>query len=171
MTDAPHPLLTALARARDDETFARLLRDGGRDLLRDPADIGPVALAALSDEGDLAHAAARLLATALDEARMAEENDLPEGTALLAALGDVIAERDGNVPLTVPERLAMARAFASAGLVPPPLPPTSSQTMRRTAQRRRTWAKSLIPSFATRAMLWVRPMRRCPNCWPGCRRT
>jgi len=47
MTYAPHPLLTALAQTRDDETFTRLLRDGGRTLLRDPVGIGPVALAAV----------------------------------------------------------------------------------------------------------------------------
>jgi hypothetical protein len=120
MTYAPHPLLTALAQARDDETFARLLRDGGRALLRDPLGIGPVALAALGEKGDLAHAAARLLATALDEARMAEENDLPEGAALLSGLADALAAHEAASPLSAPDRLALARAFASAGLVPPP---------------------------------------------------
>jgi hypothetical protein len=120
MTDVPHPLLTALAQARDDETFARLLRDGGRALLRDPVGIGPVALAALGEKGDLAQAAARLLATALDEARMAVENDLPEGPALLSTLADAVAAREATIALSAPERLALARAFASAGLVPPP---------------------------------------------------
>ena len=120
MTYAPHPLLTALAQARDDETFARLLRDGGRALLRDPAGIGPVAFAALGEKGDLAHAAARLLATTLDEARMAEENDLPEGSTLLSALANAVAAREVSSPLSAPDRLALARAYASAGLVPPP---------------------------------------------------
>jgi hypothetical protein len=120
MTDLPHPMLTALAQARDDETYARLLRDGGRALLRDPVGIGPVALAALGEMGDLAQAAAPLLATALDEARMAEENDLPEGPALLSALAGAIAAREAMSPLSAPERLVLARAYASAGLVPPP---------------------------------------------------
>ena len=120
MTYAPHPLLTALAQARDDETFARLLRDGGRALLRDPVGIGPVALAALGEKGDLAQAAARLLATALDEARMAVENDLPEGSALLTAMAAAVAAREAKMPLSAPDRLALARAYASAGLVPPP---------------------------------------------------
>ncbi|MCA2991089.1 UPF0149 family protein [Gemmatimonas sp.] len=120
MTYAPHPLLTALAQTRDDETFARLLRDGGRALLRDPVGIGPVALAALGETGDLAQAAARLLATALDEARMAEENDLPEGSALLSTLAAAVAAHEAKTPLSAAQRLALARAFASAGLVPPP---------------------------------------------------
>lgn len=129
MTDAPHPILTALAKARDEETFARLLRDGGRALLRDPSGIGQVALAALLNEGDLTRAAARLLATTLDEARMAQENDLPEGPALLAALGNAVSERDGKGPLSMPERLALARAFASAGLVPPPFATLTAETV------------------------------------------
>ncbi len=120
MTYAPHPLLTALAQARDDETFARLLRDGGRALLHEPAGIGPIALEALGEKGDVAHAAARLLATALDEARMAEENDLPEGSALLTAMAAAVAAREAKMPLSAAQRLALARAFASAGLVPPP---------------------------------------------------
>ena len=83
MTKTPHPPLTALSRARDDETFARLLRDGGRGLLNDPTGIGVVALAAMGAPGEITQAAARLLATAPDEARMAVEIDLPEGLALL----------------------------------------------------------------------------------------
>ena len=120
MTYAPHPLLTALAQARDDETFARLVRDGGRALLREPAGIGPIALEALSEKGDVARAAARLLATTLDEARMAVENDLPEGLALLTAMAAAVAAREAKMPLSVPDRLALARAYVSAGLVPPP---------------------------------------------------
>jgi hypothetical protein len=120
MTDAPHPLLTALAQARDDENFVWLLRDGGRALLRDPAGIGPIALEALGEKGDVAHAAARLLATTLDEARMAMANDLPEGAALLSGLADALAAHEAASPLSAPDRLALARAYASAGLVPPP---------------------------------------------------
>jgi hypothetical protein len=115
-----HPLLTALTRAPDDETFARLLRDGGRALLNDPSGIGAVAIAAMGAPGETTAAAAHLLATALDEARMAVENVLPEGPALLTALAEAVAAREGRAPLTVPERLALARAYASAGLVPPP---------------------------------------------------
>ena len=51
---------------------------------------------------------------------MAVENDLPEGRALLSALAEAVAAREGRAPLAVPERLALARAYASAGLVPPP---------------------------------------------------
>jgi hypothetical protein len=120
MTYAPHPLLTALAQARDDETFARLLRDGGRALLHEPAAIGLIALEALGKKGDVAHAAARLLATTLDEARMAVENELPEGPALLTAMAAAVAAHEAASPLSAPDRLALARAYASAGLVPPP---------------------------------------------------
>lgn len=127
MTKTPHPLLTTLSRARDDETFARLLRDGGRALLNDPAGIGAVALAAMGAPGEITDAAARLLATALDEARMAVENDLPEGPSLLSALAKAVAEREGSAPLSVPERLALARAYASAGLVPPPFAQLSAE--------------------------------------------
>jgi hypothetical protein len=133
MTKTPHPLLTALSRARDEETFARLLRDGGRALLRDPAGIGAVALAALGEGYDVAHAAGRLLATTLDEARMAVENDLPEGPALLAALAKAVAEREGRAPLTVPDRLALARAYASAGLVPPPFATLTAESLAGSA--------------------------------------
>lgn len=129
MTKTPHLLLTALSGARDDETFARLLRDGGRALLNDPSGIDAVVLAALGTQGDITHAAARLLAAALDEARIAEENDLPEGPALLAALAKAMAEREGRAPLSVPERLALARAYASAGLVPPPFAQISAESM------------------------------------------
>jgi len=120
MNTTPDPLLTALSRAPDDATFARLLRDGGRVLLRDPSGIGAVAVAALGAPGEITHAAAHLLASALDQARIAVENDLPEGPALLAALAEAVAGREGRAPLAVPERLALARAYASAGLVPPP---------------------------------------------------
>lgn len=120
MTTRPDPLLTALSRAPDDATFARLLRDGGPALLRDPSGIDAVAFAAMGAPGEITDAAACLLSYALDEARMALENDLPEGPALLTALAEAVAEREGKAPLTVPERLAFARAYASAGLVPPP---------------------------------------------------
>jgi hypothetical protein len=76
MTKTPHPLLTALTRARDDESFARLLRDGGRALLNDPRGIGAVALSAMGAAGEIIHAAARLLATALDETREIFEEEL-----------------------------------------------------------------------------------------------
>jgi hypothetical protein len=123
------PLLTALVRARDDETFAGLLRDGGRALLRDPAGIGTVAFAALGEKGKVAHAAARLLATTLDAARMAEENDLPAGSALLSALAAAVAAHEAVSPLLVPERLDLARAYASAGLVPPPFATLSADAI------------------------------------------
>jgi hypothetical protein len=120
MTDAPHLLLKDLLLAPDDATFTRLLRDGVRGLMRKPVQIGPIAFTALADDGDHARAAARLLATALDEARTATENDQPEGPALLAALADAVIAQDGRTPLSVPKRLALARAYASAGLEPPP---------------------------------------------------
>lgn len=129
MTDAPLPLLTALARAQDDDSFARMLRDAGRALLRDPAGVAPIARAALAGKGDTAHAAARLLATALDEARMAQENEQPEGPALLSALAAAVAAREVEVSLAMPERLALARAYASAGLVPPPFATLTTDTI------------------------------------------
>ena len=51
---------------------------------------------------------------------MAEENDLPEGSALLSTLAAAVAAHESKTPLSAAQRLALARAFASAGLVPPP---------------------------------------------------
>jgi hypothetical protein len=128
MTTKPDSLLIALSRAPDDETFARLLRGGGRALLSDPAGIRAVAVSAMGAPGKITDAAARLLSCALDEARMAVENDLPEGPALLTAMAEAAAEREGSAPLAVPERLALARAYASAGLVPPPFATLSADS-------------------------------------------
>ena len=120
MTEKPFPPLTALAAARDDAARARLLRSGGQALLAHPGAVASVAAAALASEGDLARNAQALLSTALDEARMAVENDVPEGAALIDAIGENLTARDATEPFSPGLRLTLAKVYASAGLVPPP---------------------------------------------------
>ncbi|RYH06355.1 UPF0149 family protein [Tropicimonas sp. IMCC6043] len=130
MTDAPTPLIAAIATAPDEATHARLLRDGARVLLADPAAIADVATAAVDPDSDATtQAAAALLSSALDEARMAAENDAPEGTALLDAVAAAITARDAGQPLAPVLRLRLARIYARAGLVPPPFATLTADVM------------------------------------------
>lgn len=64
-------------------------------------------------------AAAALLASTLDEARMAMENDAPEGSALIDTLDVALTARDTAAPFTPALRLRLAQIYARAGLAPP----------------------------------------------------
>lgn len=120
MTDRSKPLIDAIANAPDDATLARLLRDGARVLLADPATIANVAATAAAPEDDATtQAAAALLSSALDEARMAAENDAPEGAALLDAVAAAITTQDSTQLLAPAQRLRLALIYARAGLAPP----------------------------------------------------
>ena len=71
MSRSSSALVAAIAAAPDGAARARLLHDGARALLADPAAVSLVAAAAVAaDEGDDTEAAAHLLSRALDEARM-----------------------------------------------------------------------------------------------------
>lgn len=120
MTEKPFPPLTALSAARDEDARARLIRSGGLALLAYPDAAASVAATALATEGDLARDAQALLSAALDEARMAVENDVPEGAALIGALAATLTARDATEPFPPGLRLTLAKVYASAGLVPPP---------------------------------------------------
>lgn len=121
MTDVPFPLLTKLAAAQDDARRAQLLRTGGRDLLFDRSAVETVAAAAIGSHGEATIQAAQdLLSAALDEARMAVENDVPEGAALIEAVAACLAGLDAEQPFAPVLRLRLARVYAAAGLEPPP---------------------------------------------------
>lgn len=82
MTVLLSTLLAALAEATDDGAFACLLRECAVAMLSDPAEIAELAAAAAGvDDDPMTEAGAALLSRALDEARMAAENSVPEGTA------------------------------------------------------------------------------------------
>jgi hypothetical protein len=119
MNDKLFPPLTALAAARDDAARARLLRSGGLALLAHPNAVASVAAVAVAPESSLARDAQALLSAALDEARMAVENDVPEGAALIGALAAALMTRDATEPFPPGLRLTLAKVYASAGLVPP----------------------------------------------------
>ena len=70
-------------------------------------------------DGDALEAALDLGAFVLDEARMARENDQPAGQAVLEAVEAVLAEARAAGRLTPTRRVALARAFVSAGLAVP----------------------------------------------------
>ncbi|TNF19030.1 MAG: hypothetical protein EP318_16325 [Rhodobacteraceae bacterium] len=130
----PSVLIDAIAAAPDDPQRARLLHDGARALLAEPARVAALA-ALLIDPGDSARqeAAAALLSDALAEARMAAENDAPEGRALIARLDTALATQDAARPFAPDLRLNLARIYARAGLVPPPFAMLSAETLPGTA--------------------------------------
>ncbi|TCP58429.1 uncharacterized protein UPF0149 [Rhodovulum bhavnagarense] len=111
---------------------ARLLRDGARDLLRDPTGIAGI-VAVVLDPADEASgkAAASLLASALDEARMAAENDAPEGGALLDAVARAVTGWEADRPLEPAQRLRLAQTHARAGLAAPPFARLTADIMAK----------------------------------------
>lgn len=115
-------LLKMIVEAPDGEPRALLLQNGARELLRDPAAVATVVkrVAEQDDSGEW-EAAAALLASALDEARMARENSAPEGAALIDAVGGALAALDTAAPFAPPQRLRLAQIYARAGLAPPPV--------------------------------------------------
>ncbi len=68
---------------------------------------------------ELGEEALTLLSGVLDEARMAQENDLPEGDALLAAVEGELERLAGDGALPPPVRLGLAQAWVRAGLETP----------------------------------------------------
>ena len=126
----PSSLIDAIAAAPDDAARARLLRNGARGLLVEPTSIADVAAAVLDPaEDDRQKAAAVLLSSALDEARMAAENGAPEGSSLLDALAADLSTRDAAHPFAPVVRLRLAQIYARAGLVPPPFATLSADVM------------------------------------------
>ena len=120
MTRDSVPLIDAIAAAPDDAAQARLLRVGAHDLLADPVDIQDIDAIVLHPADDVeAQAATALLSSALDEARMARENDAPEGAALIDSLGETLSARDAARPFAPALRLHLAQIYARAGLAPP----------------------------------------------------
>lgn len=113
-------LIDAIAAAPDDAAQALLLRNSARDLLLDPAAIVDIAAVAIdSADDDASQASATLLTSALDEARMARENDAPEGSALIDALDEALKAQDAAQPFAPALRLRLAQIYARAGLAPP----------------------------------------------------
>ena len=70
-------------------------------------------------DGDALETALDLAAFVLDEARMARENDQPSGRAVIEAVEGVLAEARAAGCLAPARRVALARAFVSAGLAVP----------------------------------------------------
>lgn len=121
MTDRISALIAAIADASDDQKRTSLLRQAARSLLFQPAAMAEIAKAALDPEdGAAAQAAVTLLSCVLDEARMAVENDTPEGDALIAAVASALMAQDAARPIPPVVRLRLAQAYARAGLPPPP---------------------------------------------------
>lgn len=133
MTREPLSLIDAIVAAPDDAAHALLLRDGARGLLFDPAAIPDIAAVALDSADDAAtQAAATLLSSALDEARMARENDAPEGAALIDTLDEALTARDAAQPFAPALRLRLAQIYARAGLAPPDFAMLTADVMAET---------------------------------------
>lgn len=125
-------MIAAIGAATDDAARARLLRDGARGLLFDPSAIADVAAAAINLADDFAgQAAAALLSSALEEARMATENGAPEGAALTGALATALTAWDSAHPFAPELRLRLAQIYARAGLAPPPFATLSADVMAK----------------------------------------
>ncbi len=121
MTDRISALIAAIADASDDGERTSLLRQAARFLLAKPAAMAEVAKAALEPEDSAStQAAVTLLSCTLDDARMAIENGMPEGDALIAAVATALTAQDAARPIAPVVRLRLAQAYARAGLPPPP---------------------------------------------------
>lgn len=83
--------LDALAVAADEERWSRLLHNQAKRLIAMPDAVAVVARAVAGGaEGERAEDAAALLCAVLDETRMAQENDLREGGAVLSAVDNFL---------------------------------------------------------------------------------
>lgn len=130
MAVSPSVLLAAIVAAPDEVAYARLLRDGARELLCDPAGVAAFAAAAARvDDDPVTGAAAALLSSTLDEARMAAENDAPEGERLIRAVTETFAKMAAASPFEPARRLRLAGVYARAGLVPPPFAVLTREAM------------------------------------------
>ncbi|WP_068305227.1 UPF0149 family protein [Pararhodobacter sp. CCB-MM2] len=131
MTDAVLDLLSAIAAQQAAGNPATLIRTASRALLSHPRDTILVAFAILDpSDAARAYAARALLSAILDEARIATENDLPDGPALLHSLSEALSTHDQHTPLTPTARLSLASAYARAGLSIPPWAMLAPHTMR-----------------------------------------
>lgn len=115
------PVIAAFVATRDRRARARLLHDGARALLANPTMVDGIADAATAGDSDELEAAAELLSRALDEARMAAENDAPEGPALMEAVAAALSARDAATPFSPAVRMRLAQIYARASLAPPPV--------------------------------------------------
>ncbi len=130
MTRSASALLERLAATPDGEPRSRLLHHAAQSLMDDPAAACLVAVtAATEDDGDEVEAAVALLSRVLDEARMAVENDAPEGAALIDAVAGALAARDAAAPFAPMIRMRLAHAYARAGLAPPAFALLTPETM------------------------------------------
>ncbi|MFG6083312.1 UPF0149 family protein [Paracoccus litorisediminis] len=130
MSDKSAALIAAIADATDDRARAHLLRQAGKSLLFTPAAMAEIAIATLGPEnGSSTQAALMLLSAALDEARMAAENDTPEGRALIETVAATLMAQDAARPFASVIRLRLAQAYARAGLPPPSFAMLSPETM------------------------------------------
>ncbi|MCZ0964096.1 UPF0149 family protein [Paracoccus benzoatiresistens] len=120
MTDKISAVIAAVVDASEDQERAHLLRQAAKSLLFMPAAMAEIATAALDPEDSAsAQAAVALLSCTLDEARMAVENDTPEGDALISAVAATLMAQDAARPFAPVLRLRLAQAYARAGLPPP----------------------------------------------------
>ena len=130
MSDKSAALIAAIVDATDDRERAHLLRQAGKSLLFMPAATAEIAIATLGPEnGSSTQAALMLLSAALDEARMAAENDTPEGRALIETVAATLMAQDAARPFASVIRLRLAQAYARAGLPPPSFAMLSPETM------------------------------------------
>jgi hypothetical protein len=112
--------LDALATAPDEERWSRLLRNQAKRLVATPDAVAAVAQTiAGTAEGERAEDAAALLSAVLDEARMAQENGLRHGGAVLATIDDVLSKLDQQGALTPAVRMRFAQIYARSELEPP----------------------------------------------------
>lgn len=112
--------LAALANATDDEEWSRLMRQQAKRLVATPDAVAAIALTvAGAAQSERAEDASALLSAVLDEARIAQENGLRQGGALLAAIDDVLMQLDQEGALAAAERMRFAQIYARSELQPP----------------------------------------------------
>ena len=112
--------LAALANTTDEEEWSRLLRQQAKRLVATPDVVAAIArTVAGAAESERAEDASALLSAVLNEARMAQENGLRHGGAVLAAIDDVLVQLDQEGALTAVERMRFARIYARSELQPP----------------------------------------------------
>jgi hypothetical protein len=112
--------LDALAAAVGEERWSRLLHTQAKRLISEPDAVAAVArTVAGGGEGERAEDAAALLCAVLDEARMAQENGLRQGDAVLSAVDELLSQLDQQGALTREARMLFAKIYARSGLEPP----------------------------------------------------
>ena len=119
-TDLASQSLAALAQSRTDDERAAVLRREQRAFLARPDAAAMLArtIAETPKAVDLENPL-YLLAAVLDDARMAHENRLPQGTQLLDVVAAELEDLNRSGNLTTAARFALAQAYVRAGLEPP----------------------------------------------------